>query len=85
SVPTFFYHFDPDKPEYFEVFSVDNDFSLENSFSGLPIERPEKYSSLGFVKNEPVSITANEYLEMLSSGKKLIPEIDLVLRQEETV
>ena len=78
SLSPVFYHFDGERQDYFEVFSIDDNLSLNTTFSGKPIDRLGQYPSLGFVKNEVVDLSEEKFVELLETGGEIIPEIRII-------
>jgi hypothetical protein len=63
-----YYYFDEKKPELgFEVFEIDEDFFMKNSFKTFK-NRPSFQKSIGFVPNNNKLITIHQFEEAIENG-----------------
>jgi hypothetical protein len=61
------YHYNPDKPDQFEMFEVTSDFFIENSIDAV-ISRPSQLRSLGFVSNRNKPLNEAEFSRKLGDA-----------------
>lgn len=71
-----FYYYNPNAPEHFEVFEINNEFYLQYRLNEL-FPRPNHLRSLGFVQNNARPLSEEEFVALLNSGGKLKPEIHI--------
>ena len=72
-----FCYYTPEQPDEFEVFEIDRAFYKHNRLGGKIIEKPSKYKSLGFTKNNFQPLSEKEYFELIENGAEMIPKIEI--------
>lgn len=70
-----FYYFDEKNPEKgFEVFELDKDYWITNSYLTF-MDKPKNQKSIGFVKNVNQQLNKEEFMEAMKNGGKRREEI----------
>lgn len=78
-----FYYFDQSKPEYFEVFEINNDFYFQYSFTDT-FERPGHLKSLGFIENKNGKLSKEEFIFLLKKGEEVKPRFHITDKMKST-
>lgn len=65
-----YYHYDPAKPDRFELFEVDAEYFATHTDDDLP-RIPKERKSLGFVPNPNRFLTEKEFAERLANGESI--------------